>query len=351
MADGYTGWKLLDKVTIVAKRMLAYDYKTGSTADTGNVQGYLVDPSNKKQLENARQWGTVTTWEYFTDDEGRRSVRDKIEYKPVEYTYDNDGFTLELHNSAGGSSQGGKLSFWNCWITAPDGHRFLIGIAADLLLDVLKSSTVINGVVQDKLMFARCNGGVGMLSKSMDSYKNAVNDMANKKKMSSGKTKKVIPGHIYETTTEQNIYVGKMYQWYEEVRDERQVDYWHRSVKLIGFKRLEKPREFIFYPSYSEGKDKLSDYSAWTWQCRDSAPARRDSGKTIEMDMSMDEVVKMFEEHNIHRHHRDWSKGKGYAMNIATDCVGLSASNDPSYTLPEEVRKVLKDYGLVVYEG
>jgi len=142
-----------------------------------------------------------------------------------------------------------------------------------------------------------------------------------------------------------------MYQWYEEVRDERQVDYWHRSGKLIGFKRLEKPREFIFYPSYSEGKDKLSDYSAWTWQCRDSAPARRDSGKTIEVDMSMDEVVKIFEEHNIHRHHRDWSKGKGYAMNIATDCVGLSASDDPSYTLPEEVRKVLRDYGLVVYEG
>ena len=350
MADGYTGWKLFDKVTIVAKKMLAYDYKTGETTDTGNVQGYLVDPTNKKQLEAAHNWGT-TYKSIYEEVDGKRQFVDKEIIEPDEYTYDNDGFTLELHNSAEGSSQGGRLSFWNCWITAPDGHRFLIGIAADLLLDVLKSSTIINGIVQDKLMFARCNGGVGMLSKSMDSYKNAVNDMAIKKKMSSGKTKKVIPGHIYETTTEQNIYVGKMYQWYEEVRDKRQVDYWHRYGKLIGFKRLEKPREFIFYPSYSEGKDKLSDYSAWTWQCRNSAPARRDSGKTIEMDMSMDEVVKMFEENNIHRYHRDWSTGKGYAMNIATDCVGLSASDDPSYTLPEEVRKVLKDYGLVVYEG
>lgn len=351
MADGYTGWKLFDKVTIIAKRILVYDYKTGSTTDTGDVQGYLVDPTNKKQLETARSWGTRNEYIYGQDENGRKILTDTIVHKPDEYTYDNDGFTLELYNSAGDSSQGGKLSFWNCWITAPDGHKFLIGIAADLLLDVLKSSTVINGIVQDKLMFARCNGGVGMLSKSMDSYKNAVNDKAIKKKMSSGKTKKVIPGHIYETTTEQNIYVGKMYQWYEEVRDKRQVDYWHRYGKLIGFKRLEKPREFIFYPSYSEGKDKLSDYSAWTWQCRNSAPARRDSGKTIEMDISMDEVVKMFEENNIHIYHRAWSTGKGYAMNIATDCVGLSASDDPSYTLPEEVRKVLKDYGLVIYEG
>ena len=252
MANGYTGWKLFDKVTIVAKKILAYDYKTGETTDTGNVQGYLVDPTNKKQLEAARNWGTNYK-PIYKEVDGKRQFVDKEIIEPDEYTYDNDGFTLELHNSAGGSSQGGKLSFWNCWITAPDGHRFLVGIAADLLLDVLKSSTVINGVVQDKLMFARCNGGVGMLSKSMDSYKNAVNDMAIKKKMSSGKTKKVIPGHIYETTTEQNIYVGKMYQWYEEVRDKRQVDYWHRYGKLIGFKRLEKPREFIFYPSYSEG--------------------------------------------------------------------------------------------------
>ena len=350
MNEKYTGWKLFDKVTIVAKKVMTYDYKTRTYFDTGNVQGYLVDPSNKKQLEAARNWGT-TYKNIYQEVDGKLKYVDREIIEPEEYTYDNDGFTLELHNSAEGSSQGGKLSFWNCWITAPDGHRFLIGIAADLLLDVLKSSTVINGVVQDKLMFARCNGGVGMLSKSMDSYKNAVNDMAIKKKMSSGKTKKVIPGHIYETATEQNIYVGKMYQWYEEVCDKRQVDYWHRYGKLIGFKRLEKPREFIFYPSYSEGKDKLSDYSAWTWQCRNSAPARRDSGKTIEMDMSMDEVVKMFEENNIHRYHRDWSTGKGYAMNIATDCVGLSASDDPSYTLPEEVRKVLKDYGLVVYEG
>lgn len=351
MADNYTGWKLFDKVTIVAKKMFAYNYETQTNYDIGAVQGYLVDPSNKKQLETARSWGTRKEYIYGTDENGHRIVTEEITHKPAEYTYDNDGFTLELHSSAGGSSQGGKLSFWNCWITAPDGNKFLIGIAADLLLDVLKSSTVVNGVVQDKLMFARQSGGVGMLSKSMGSYKNAVNDMAIKKKMSSGKTKKVIPGHIYETTTEQNIYVGKMYQWYEEVRDESQVDYWHRYGKLIGFKRLEKPREFIFYPSYSEGKDRLSDYSAWTWQCRASAPARRDSGKTIDMDMSMEEVVKMFEEHNIHRQHRDWSTGKGYAMNIATDCVGLSASDDPSYTLPEEVRKVLGDYGLVIYEG
>ena len=344
MADGYTGWKLLDKVTIVAKRMLAYDYKTGSTADTGNVQGYLVDPSNKKQLENARQWGTVTTWEYFTDEEGRRSVRDKIEYKPEEYTYDNDGFTLELHNSAGGSSQGGKLSFWNCWITAPDGHRFLIGIAADLLLDVLKSSTVVNGVVQDKLMFARCNGGVGMLSKSMDSYKNAVNDMAIKKKMSKGKTSKHQIGHTYETTTEKNIYFGKFYRWYEPIM-EKSNGWSSYYDKCVGFKRLEKPVEYIYFPSYDDGKNKMSDYNnGYMWQCREKAPARRESDIVIELDITMEDIIKKFETRNFWDGYESNKKRDRPYRSINDACIGLS-TNSTEYTMPEELRKALVELG------
>ena len=344
MADGYTGWKLLDKVTIVAKKMLAYDYKTGSTTDTGNVQGYLVDPSNKKQLENARQWGTVTTWEYFTNEEGHRSVRDKTEYKPEEYTYDNDGFTLELHNSAGGSSQGGKLSFWNCWITAPDGHRFLIGIAADLLLDVLKSSTVINGVVQDKLMFARCNGGVGMLSKSMDSYKNAVNDMAIKKKMSKGKTSKHQIGHIYETTTEKNIYFGKFYRWYEPIM-EKSNGWSSYYDKCVGFKRLEKPVEYIYFPSYDDGKNKMSDYNnGYMWQCRDKAPARREADAVIELDITMEDIIKKFETHNFWDGYESNKKRDRPYRSINDACIGLSI-NSTEYTMPEELRKALVELG------
>ena len=188
MADGYTGWKLFDKVTIVARKILAYDYKTGETTDTGNVQGYLVDPTNKKQLEAARNWGT-TYKNIYQEVDGKLKYVDREIIEPEEYTYDNDGFTLELHNSAEGSSQGGKLSFWNCWITAPDGTKFLIGIAADLLLDVLKNNTVINGVVQEKLLFARRDGGVGMLSKNMNSYQNAIKELDEGLKFEKGDVK------------------------------------------------------------------------------------------------------------------------------------------------------------------
>ena len=68
------------------------------------------------------------------------------------------------------SSQGGKLSFWNCRLTKDD-KTFIIGIATNLLLNVLKNNTFIDGKCQSPLMFARCKGGVGILSENMESYK------------------------------------------------------------------------------------------------------------------------------------------------------------------------------------
>ena len=347
MADNYIGWKLFDKVTIVAKKMYAYDYKTSTTYETGTVQGYLVDPSNKKQLENARSWGTTHTYEYFTDEKGNRSVKQTHEHKPEEYTYDNDGFMLQLYNSAEGSSQGGKLSFWNCWITAPDGKKFLIGIAADLLLDVLKSSIVVNGIVLDKLMFARCKGGVGMLHKGMESYQQAIADANTRNNMKKGKTSKHQLGHVYVTATEQNVYFGKFYRWYEPVYEKKVVSWGVYRDTIVGFKKLDKPVEQIFFPRYDETKTKFSEYECHWWECRDKAPARRESDSVVEIDLTPEEMCKRFEEQHFWRHYNDWFGDKKYAKYICSDAVGLS-SNNTEYTMPQDLRNALNRYGYYV---
>ncbi len=339
MAKEYTGWKLFDEVIIVAKPRHSYNYKTGETETLKDCQGYLVDPSNKKQLENAISWATTYDYEYKTDENGKRICTGRTPILPEQFTYDNDGFELELHTSAGGSSQGGKLSFWNCWITAPDGKRFLIGIAADLLLDVLKSCTVVNGRVQDKLMFTRCHGGVGMLSKSMDSYKDAVNDETIKKRMSRGKTSKHQVGHVYETATEKNIYFGKFYRWYEPIMEK---DGWRSYYdKCVGFKKLEKPLEFVYFPDYYDNKNKMSDYNdGYMWRCREKAPARRESDIVIELDITMEDIIKKFETHNFWDSYESSKKVDRPYRSINAQCIGLSTSNT-EYTMPDELRKAL----------
>lgn len=349
MAEEYTGWKLFDKIIIVAKPRFNYNYETRETETLGDCQGYLVDPKNKKQLETAISWATTYDYHYEIDEKGNKKCIDKTAIMPEQFTYDNDGFELELYNSADGSSQGGKLSFWNCWITAPDGKRFLIGIAADLLLDILRSSTVINGKVQDKLMFARCQGGVGMLSKSMDSYKNAIKDMTIKKDMSRGRTSKHKVGYVYQTATEQNVYLGKFYRWYEPIYQNSYDSYGRK--KIIGFKKLDKPIEKVFFPNYWGNKTKVSDYDIYLWQSRDKAPARKETNIVLEVDITMDEIVKKCEEYHFWQGYNTWleerGRGYNYSRSINPDAIGLSASNT-EYTMPQKLRSALYDWGYKV---
>ena len=237
MSEKYVGWQLFDKVTIVAK---GYNHWVNNEYVTDGLQGYIVDPSNKKMLESARNWGRWVEYGRYVPGEG---YPDKVEHEPEEFTFDNNGFTLELVDCAEQSSQGGKLSFWNCNITK-DGHTFLVGIAANLLLDVLKHNTFIDGKCQTPLMFARCKGGVGMLSENMESYQQALNDMQLKKKVSSGKTSKHKIGHIYSTLTASDAYLADLYCWYEPIIEKHYYHSWSSSPtydKTVGFRKLDKP--------------------------------------------------------------------------------------------------------------
>lgn len=349
MADRYTGWKLFNKIAIVTKPISSYNYKTGQREFSGEYQGYIVDIANKKQLQSAREWGA--TFEYVYE-EGTNKIIETIKHAPAEYIYENKDFTLELCDAAEGSSQGGKLSFWNCWVTASDGKRFLIGIAANLLLDVLKSTTVINGVVQEKLMFARCRGGVGMLSPNMNSYKDATKDAAIKKKMSTGKTSKHRVGYVYETTTQSNIYAGDFYKWYEPIYGEKQASYYpyHTFHQLLGFRKLDKPIVLKWFPDYHE--DEYEDYYVsrfGSWQLHEKLPARKESIKVDnipDLQKCVDSIETNYESrYNAYMEAK--SKGLNMSHYIDDNSIGLSVSKN-EYTMPDTIRKLLVELGYFV---
>jgi hypothetical protein len=117
----YKGYKLVGKIILVGKEL---------RKDEEHMQAYLVDPSNKKQLESALHWAKWV--EYGPYDRETRKYEWSIDHDGTEFEFDNTGFSLELLDCAGGSSQGGKLSFWNCLVTKDD-HVFKIGINSDML--------------------------------------------------------------------------------------------------------------------------------------------------------------------------------------------------------------------------
>lgn len=344
----YVGWKLFDKVAIIAKEEAVDKERYKNTWYYGKYtipQAYICDASDKKMIETGSNWAKWSEWSY-EDNDGKRTFKEVIEHQPVITILDNKDFTLEVLDSANNSSQGGKLSFWNCKITNGN-QSWAVGINSDYLLEIIKCNNFVNGVCQTPLFFARCKGGVGMLSSNMPSYEQALKDIERRNVMRKGKTSKRIEGHLYSTTTISDVYLGKVYSHYEPIYENR-----GRFVSdvLVGFKRREKPLCLYWHePLYDYLKNprtKRSDYkdNFYIYDNNTTTPARVDGGKVIELDMSVEEIL----DYNIDSV-IDSVINSNTRSFYSTILVGLSTSID-NYVLPDKVVKLLNKLNLKVFD-
>lgn len=258
----YKGYKLLDRIMLVCRDHPTYTDSYNYSESTETIyQAYLVDPSNKKQLETARHWAKwIEYGPSYKNDEGEW-VRDyKIEHKSVEFDYENNGFSLELRDCASESSQGGKLSFWNCLVTKDD-KTFLIGINSEMLLDLLKSATFINGSCQSQLIFITKNGKVGMTVEGSETWQLCIKDRELKNSMKASMTSKYSFGDIVKTPTLTEVYLGTITQYYtfDQGSNDR---YGYRSVNYrdCAITKLAKPVTYHLFDNPYLGEKKLSDF-------------------------------------------------------------------------------------------
>lgn len=216
----YTGINLPDYVTIV-------ENKSG--------QGWVVPKGN--DLTAAKNWARSGDWE------------------PKEYTYKNGTFTLRVTDAAGGSSQGGKLSFWNCQIRTEDDKEFLIGISSDCLAELIINNTLVNGKCQNKIYLAKYKGNsTWALTENMPSYKMAREEIEAKNSIEI--TSKYNPGDVIKTTQTTRLYLGELYEyaatytskyrnrggvaldlWSARDRYDRLIVIWNKPKKFHWFKR------------------------------------------------------------------------------------------------------------------
>lgn len=186
----YAGIKIPKKIIIIEK--LSNEYPIH--------QGYVVDADNKDMLESAMNWAKCPK---------RKEDGAGYEYiEGIQHIFENGKFKVSLAKAAGGSSQGGKLSFWNCIITCPDNQQFLIGINSEFLIEFLLNNTVVNGVCDADIFLGRISGNVGIFTKNMPSYEQFLEDESTRK-LYAKKTSNYKPGDIVSTlTTESIIYLG-----------------------------------------------------------------------------------------------------------------------------------------------
>ena len=352
----YQGWTLFDKVLIVAKKLGHWDSQESKYVEDDDRQGYIVDPANKKMKETAQRWAETCRAKY--DETGQYKGYDREPGE--EFLYDNDGFRLELLETAGGSSQGGKLSFWNCWVTAPDGKRFKVGIAADLLLELLLQTVFDRGACTSPLCFARCKGGVGMLHKDSVSYQQALSDMQKKADVKTKKTSKHKIGYAYSALQEVGGYIADLYVWYDPIKITRKSGCGIEYAYTIGYKKRETPKKLYWFDSllnYEPGKiyktssvkstspEQSGRLTLWYWSLRTKLPARMEVGPCIEYDLPVEECIQEYNKEYLYRPIEKWKQKNHHPDNFFyfSDCefVGLSTNPD-SYEMPTELRETLR---------
>ncbi|MBO5389449.1 MAG: hypothetical protein J6A59_15205 [Lachnospiraceae bacterium] len=242
----YNGWNILDNITLVIKQEKHPRY--------GYPQGYVVDPRNKKQLDTAKNWGTDT--KYIKADDLKNKY-DTVVLEPNIVTIENKGFTIELLDSANSSSQGGKLSFWNCLIKHLEtGLECVIGIDSNLLLTFLLQNTLVNGKCNSEVILARKSGSVGVLTKNMVEYREALNDAQIKKAISKKKTSKWQIGKSYVTLTIDEIYLGELYKPFDMTYNYNRRQSYDKLYHLVLDN--EPIRRVIFNSDVLEGYERLT---------------------------------------------------------------------------------------------
>lgn len=238
----YNYWKLMDKVDVAVR--------TGEKSFRG-FTGYVVEHGDKKGLERATDWARTQTW----DREKREHVATN---EPEIHTFKNEGFKVTIDSSAGSSSQSGKLSFWGVYVEK-DGIKFKTQVASDILVELIKNVTIINGEIQEELMFARRAGTQGFLHKGMELYKEALEDDKHKKEMKSAKkTSKWQIGGVYQTITITDICIGDVWDTMEEVSTGENRWPYRNEKKLVLRDRPVKVKAWIHISRY-DGNDKIPE--------------------------------------------------------------------------------------------
>lgn len=182
-------WIVPDKITIVESpnnRLYIDD-------ESSIPKAYVVFGDNKKSLENAHWWA------------GKDAVDREIS--------GNTEFTFEILECAGHSSQGGKLSFWNCRIkNTEENIDVSVGINSEILCMLLKETTFIDGFCRENVILTKYNGQLGVVCKGTESYNDAIQSQRNKNDLKVGKTTKWEKGFAYRTQSTSDVWIGDAYK-------------------------------------------------------------------------------------------------------------------------------------------
>ena len=345
----YKGYKLIDKIVLVCKE---------PKDDNEILQAYLADPNNKKQMESAKNWAEWIEYGPYIPNTGYEWRKT---HNPIEHTFDNKGFEFSLLDCAGGSSQGGKLSFWNC-IVKKDDKIFKIGINSDMLLNVLKEGTFDKGVCKEKVCFVSKGGRCGVVIENGPSYNDAMGDMKLKNSITKSLTTKYHPGDRVITTTIDETYLGKFYRYYKGIDNNERFSWYKmndnekaRKLKIIKLKKPEPvylfaPNTNWYFDKTLEKASQLINKGSFYISLTNKLPRRSIGDNPIEMDMNHEEIGKLYWDEHSYLKKVSLYEDNELDRLRSTITRGTFGISDTFRELPDEVQDIIERYNITVIE-
>ena len=338
----YKGWKIPNQLHIFAKKNL------NKYREYLYPQAMIASSEKPEALETAKKWASGKYSDWTEDDY-------------IQYDIDNENIEFELLDSAGCSSQGGKLSFWNCIISKGD-MKVIVGISSDLLVELLKNTDFEKGKCKSTIILARYRNQWGAITKDMNEYKEAINDMEIYNDFNNAKkTSKWKSGYEYYSKTQKSVYLYDLYQWYEV--DGSYYNYIIKEYRKPITKK--KTLDNWYYEEYiKEGNIKLSEYIEKTskminkWKFirlftpgydKEKLPARIEGNKVFDIDVNIDTINKYLLEYREKITNKFLNQTKDHRkcyLDELIEAYSYSISKDDKPIIPPEVFvKIYELYG------
>lgn len=198
----------------------------------------------------------------------------------------------------------------------------------------------------------------------MPQYKDALKDMQKKAEIKS-KTSKHIVGHNYYTLTENHIYIGDLYDWFEPVMGiVRHSYYFDNREEIVGYRIANKPKKVKLFHRVSDNEmfksiKEFCDYhvknqTSWGYgldEGHDKLPSRTEGNIVWENNMTTDDwnkfIIDMRKiEIDQATHQTDYGTDNIKDIPISLWCVkklGLSPYADKPPVFSDEEIKIFGD--------
>lgn len=223
------------KSIVIPEKILIVENSSG--------QGYVVLPDKPDMLASAKSW--ADGWVYGEGNNWTEKHDNGHKWEAVVHEFENGNFSLTLCDSADNSWNGGKLSFWNCMIKAPNGKQFKIGINQELLCNLLKDCTLIKGVCQEKIWLGKQLTNTGVYIETMEDFLQAKREVEIRKQAKT-KTVKYEVGDIVGSLTKKYMYLGQVYNTYNinNTYDYSSSDF---NARVLQIKKISEPKLYHMY--------------------------------------------------------------------------------------------------------